>query len=254
MSRRGATVDTEGDEWGTVGSEQLVCERDGAATRLCCAECRAGICPACLVRTPVGHKCPDCAGGTAPVRPRRRAGLAGIAGAAVVALAVSLTLLRSTGGTTSDPVAVETSVGEPVATRQVMLGEEARDGQLVFVAEDFACRPKDVSPDAPTPPTAGKLCTLRFNVRNTSNGPATLLGRFQYLVDAQGRTYGADEALTRAVPENANRSLSELNINPDVVVPLALVFDVPATVEPIEAQFRGTGRSRFGVNVRLERR
>ncbi|MDQ3897716.1 MAG: DUF4352 domain-containing protein [Actinomycetota bacterium] len=200
----------------------------------------------------MGHKCPDCAGGTAEERPRRRVGLAAVAGLGVIALVGAVALLRSSGQTTSDPVAVETSVGEPVATRQVMLGEEARDGQLVFVAEDFACRPKD-APDAP-PTTPGKLCTLRFNVKNTSNAPAILLGRFQYLVDTQARTYGADEALTRAVPENGNRGLSEININPEVVVPLALVFDVPETVEPTEAQFRGTGRSRFGVNVRLQRR
>ena len=33
-----------------------------------------------------------------------------------------------------------------------------------------------------------------------------------------------------------------------------LVFDVPDTVEPAEAQFKGTGRSRLGVSVRLQRR
>ena len=81
-----------------------------------------------------------------------------------------------------------------------------------------------------------------------------MLGRFQYLVDGQRRTYGADEALTRAVPENANRGLSELNINPEVVVPWVFVYDLPDNVEPAEAQFRGTGRSRFGISVRLQRR
>jgi hypothetical protein len=125
-----------------------------------------------------------------------------------------------------------------------MIGDEAHDGQLVFVVDHFTCSARP----------AGKLCTLRFTARNTSDSPALLLGRFQYLVDAQSRTYGADEALTRAASENSSRSLSALNVNPGVVVPLVFVFDVPETVEPAEAQFRGTGRSRVGVNVRLERR
>lgn len=176
-----------------------------------------------------------------------------MAGIAVAAL-VAMTLLRSSGESTSDPVGVPTSLGEAVATRQAMIGEEARDGQLVFVVEDFACRPKQASPDLPAAQTAGKLCTLRFNVKNGSDSPAVLLGRFQYLVDAEARTYGADEGLTRALAENTNRSFSELNVNPEVVVPLVFVFDLPDAVEPTEAQFRGTGRSRVGVSVRLQRR
>ncbi len=175
-------------------------------------------------------------------------------GAVVLALLAGTLLLTSSDGTESDPVAVATSQGEAVPTRQTMMGEETRDGQLVFTVDDFACRPKEVPPDAPPGQAAGKLCTLRFNVKNASGSPALFLGRFQYLVDAQSRTYGADEASTRAVPEMANRNLSELNINPEVVVPLVFVYDLPESVDPAEAQFRGTGRSRFGVNVRLQRR
>lgn len=93
-----------------------------------------------------------------------------------------------------------------------------------------------------------------LTVRNFSDSPAVFLGRFQYLIDGALRSYGADEALSRDRPENASRSLSELTINPDIVVPMVLLFDVPDSVDPVEAQFKGTGRSRFGVNVRLQRR
>lgn len=164
---------------------------------------------------------------------------------AIVALVGAATLLRAPGGPTTDPVAVVSPTAEPMATRQAMIGEEARDGQLVFVVDEFACGAKQ---------PAGRICTLRFTVKNASGSPATMLGRFQYLVDPQRRTYGADDALTRAGSENGNRSLTELNINPEVMVPLSFVFDLPDGVEPTEAQFRGTGRSRVGVSVRLERR
>ncbi|MDQ4070816.1 MAG: DUF4352 domain-containing protein [Actinomycetota bacterium] len=168
-----------------------------------------------------------------------------VAGLALVGVVVAVMLFRPSGGSPTDPVA--TAGGEALVTRQPMIGEEARDGQLVFVVDDFGCQRREGQ-------GTGKLCTLRFNAKNASGSPAMLLGRFQYLVDAERRTYGADEALTRAVPENAGRSLSEINVNPEVVVPLVFVYEVPDSVEPTEAQFRGTGRSRFGINVRLQHR
>ncbi len=236
-----------------MDAEQLVCQRDGGPTRLRCAKCEAGICPDCLVRTPVGYKCPGCAGGRAATGGRSRAGRLLVGGAALLTLLGAVALLRTSGEAAPPRAVVETSVSEAPATRQAMIGEEARDGQLVFVVEDFACAAKEASLGAGAA-TAGKLCTLRFTVKNASSSPAMLLGRFQYLVDPQTKTYGADDALTRAAPENGNRSVSELNINPEVVVPLMFVFDLPDTVDPTEAQFRGTGRSRFGISVRLQRR
>ena len=237
-----------------MGTDELVCERDGAATRLRCAECSSGICPACLVRTPVGHKCPSCAGERAGARRRSPVPLL-VAGVAVVALLVGVLLTRpSTDTTAPDPVALQTDEAEVAQTRQAMIGEEARDGQLTFVVEDFTCQRERIPGGPLSRSPEGKLCLLRVNVRNVSGSPALLLGRFQYLVDGQSRTYGADGDLSRGLPENANRSLDELNVNPDVTVPVGLLFDIPSTVDPVEAQFKGTGRSRFGINVRLERR
>jgi len=229
------------------GGEDLVCRRDGTPTRLRCARCETGICPACLVRTPVGYKCAGCAGEREATGGRTRTGVLVASGVVVVALLIGVGLIRTSGRTPPDGVAVDTSTDEPADTEQPMIGEEARDGQLVFVVDDFGC-------EAKRPPTTGRLCMLRFHVTNGSSSPAALLGRFQYLVDPQSKTYGADDALTRAISENGNRSLAELNINPEVTVALTFVFDLPDAVEPMGAQFRGTGRSRIGVSVRLQRR
>ena len=234
-----------------MDSEQLVCQRDGVPTRLRCAKCEVGLCPACMVRTPVGHKCPSCAGQT-PEHRSRSPRLLILAGAAVAALLAGVILLRPTSENATDPVGLQTAGTDAPPTRQAMIGEEAHDGQLAFVVEDFGCGP-DMSAEAAARSAQGKLCLLRITVKNTSTSPALFLGRFQYLLDGQSRTYGPDEGLSRAVPENANRSLSELNINPGSTVPMVLLFDVPETLEPVEAQFKGTGRSRFGVNVRLQR-
>ncbi len=42
--------------------ETIYCARHkGVETRLSCSRCETPICPQCLVQTPVGAKCPDCA-------------------------------------------------------------------------------------------------------------------------------------------------------------------------------------------------
>lgn len=214
-------------------AEAEVCERDGVATRLRCARCEVRICPACLVRTPVGHKCPACAGPPVAARRRGRAGLLMATGVAVAGLLAAALVARSPDDPPAelpaDPVAAETA--RPSA--QAMIGEEVRDGQLAFVVEELDCAPM--------------LCTLRFTVRNDSRSPALLLGRFQYLVDGQARRHGPHEALT-------GRSLGEINVNPGVVLPLAFVYELPESAEPVEARFRGTGSSRFGISVLLRRR
>jgi len=62
-----------------------------------------------------------------------------MAGVALVAVLVGVSLLGGSRDTASDPVGVPATAGEAPATRQAMIGEEARDGQLVFVVEDLAC-------------------------------------------------------------------------------------------------------------------
>jgi Tol biopolymer transport system component len=70
-----------------MAEESLTCARHGTATRLRCAECGTPICPECLVKTPVGLKCPDHAETVVPrISRRRRTG--GLALAAVGLLAV----------------------------------------------------------------------------------------------------------------------------------------------------------------------
>jgi hypothetical protein len=131
-----------------------------------------------------------------------------------------------------------------------MLGEEVNDGQVTFVVTDFACGDKVIGPRT----AEGKFCRLHLRARNRSGGPAQLLSRFQYLLDGRSKTYGPDLALSQELGDNGGRPLSELNINPDITVDLVLLYDVPDTLDPLEAQLRGNGASRFGVRVRLQRR
>jgi len=136
---------------------------------------------------------------------------------------------------------------------QYRLVKATGDGQFSFVVDEFSCGARQLQAGALTREAQGTFCLLRFTVTNASNSPALFLSRFQYLLDGQ-RTYGPDDRLTAALPENGNRSLTDLNFNPGISVPVVLVFDVPDGLNPVEARLRGNGRSRLGVNVRLQRR
>ena len=56
----------------TTSGTELTCTRHGTPTRLTCAECATPICTECLVRTPVGMKCPEHAQADQIIRTVRR--------------------------------------------------------------------------------------------------------------------------------------------------------------------------------------
>jgi hypothetical protein len=175
--------------------------------------------------------------------------------AALLAAAVLVAMALRQPAKRAPDVAPPPSVApDSVPTAQAMIGEDTHDGQLAFVVDTFSCGPKQMQAPSGTRVAQGKFCELHLTVRNTSNSPAVFLERFQYLLDGQSRTFGPDDGLSQAAAENGNRSLSELNVNPGIAVPIVLVYDVPDTVDPVEVRLRGTGRSRFGASVRLQRR
>jgi hypothetical protein len=70
----------------------------GVETRLSCSSCGAPICPRCMVATPVGQKCPDCARQPGRARGTPRAVLvAKVAGASLAAAGAGTLLLALIG-------------------------------------------------------------------------------------------------------------------------------------------------------------
>lgn len=85
--------------------ETVECARHaGVETALRCSRCEAPICPSCLIQSPVGARCPDCARVVrAPMyvlsgQNMLRAGLASAVGGVVMGLLWALILLPFTRG------------------------------------------------------------------------------------------------------------------------------------------------------------
>ena len=228
---------------------ELTCEQDNAPTRLTCTQCATPICPRCLVRTPVGLKCPTC--GTrreAPSasRPARR-WLVPVVVAVVLAAVIGLPRLLS------DPSPQEEGpvrVGPEGRARFAVLGEEALDGNARFVVTEFECGPTEVGSGAVLRRAQGRYCFLGVTVRNVGREPVNLVGSAQVLLDGQGRRHAADERATAAHEANAGRDPAASVINPSNELRSVFVFDLPPDVDPLYANLRAAPGGP-GATVRL---
>ena len=230
---------------------ELTCERDGAVTRLTCVQCAVPICPQCLVRTPVGLKCPRCGAQrtSGAALPGRRATWAVPAVIVFVLLAVlGLPRVFSSRSTqdeasTANPL-VQTVppslgvAGPELRARYGRLGQEARDGDLAFTISAMDCGATEVTGGPEVRTAQGRFCFMKLDIRNFGRGPATFLGSAQTVLDQQERRFQPDPTATAADPDNAGRDLTRAVVNPGNQLSGVLVFDVPPDVTPVVASLR----------------
>ena len=123
----------------TTPDTDLTCSRHGTRTRLRCAECSTPICTECLVRTPVGMKCPEHAQADQIVRTVRRRSPKSLVLAAVGAAAVAgglVALVTVVGGKESGDTVGQAGPAAPspdrIQTPQVaVMGADGGDKQLL---------------------------------------------------------------------------------------------------------------------------
>lgn len=238
----------------------LTCERDKAATRLTCVQCAVPICPQCLVRTPVGLKCPRCGA----QRSKSGAGLQRrpMWAVPVVIVAVLLAVLglpklfssktSTEGPGTANPLA--STIPQPVGVagpelraRYARIGQEARDGDLAFTVASVDCGATKVTGGASTLTAQGHFCFLKVAIKNYGRGPAMVYGPSQALFDEQSRRFQADPNATAVDPDNAGQDFTRgVVVNPGNELSAVLVFDVPADVTPVVASFQASpGRGAY---------
>lgn len=218
-----------------AGSE-LVCEKDGQATRLTCAKCERPICPQCLVRTPVGLKCATCGTGTGRTEPRRAVWLVPLGIVVIFAVIVVPQLTNS-----SDEPSLEAvpRVPDPeVPARYARIGTEARDGDMAFTVTTFDCGATTVEGGPVVRRAQGTFCFMAVDLKNNGRMPVTFIARAQMLQDLQSREFGPDMAATSAHPANTGRDLGSVVINPGNALQGVIVFDVPPDADPVVAAFR----------------
>lgn len=235
-----------------ASAQEVTCERDGAPTLLTCVQCATPVCTQCLVRTPVGMKCEKCAD---PGAHRGRSSTNGLLRTLVplgVILLVAGTLLLPrllSGNGKEEPqdlIRMDPRAAEN-PSRYARFGQEARDGDLAFIASGMDCSATSIQAGGVTRTAQGRFCFVTVDVRNTGREPATLVEKNQTVLDKLNRRFEPDAAATAAHPANAGRDLTSLVINPGNQVHAVLVYDMPTDVDPVVASFHAgaTGPGAF---------
>jgi len=236
-----------------MGDVGLTCQRDGVETQLTCVGCGAPICPNCLVRTPIGLKCPECTGIGAK---QARRSTPVIALVALVALPVLVWLaLGATGsGSGSDDAARDLDVVD--ATTTARIGEEVRSGPFSFTVTSVDCVGPEVGTRPATRVAQGRFCLLYLTLRNAGERPELYSGPAQLVVDASAKRYNPGVMETGPPPpalvlDSGIREITTVRLNPGTELKGVLIFDMPAAARPAEFEFHHRPRT-AGARVRLD--
>lgn len=242
-----------------VATGVLMCERDGVATQLTCAGCGAAICPNCLVRTPVGMKCPDCTGESARGgRGGGRVPVAVVAAAvAVVALALLAWLAVGRSGSAADHASATNAGLDLVNTAsESRVGQEVRSGPFSFVVTRVDCVGQEVGTPPSTRVAQGRFCLLHLNLRNVGDQPEAYSGSDQLVADASARRYSPGTMAAGPPPPPlvtgaGETEITDVRLNPGSEIDGVLIFDMPVAAKPAEFEFH-PGPHTIGVKVRLD--
>lgn len=223
----------------------LRCPLDGDGTRLTCVQCGTPICPSCLMRTPVGLKCPTCVSPPAPPRRRRRP-LVAVA-VLVAGLAVPAALALADGPNDGPEEIVVGSAVPSGGPTTAVIGQERTVGSFAVTVTGVDCTAGQLgtAPVIRTP--HGRFCVASVSVRNDGLQPRVFPAPFQRMTDGV-RRFAPDMVMTRSRPAlvlaTGARELTPVPLNPGVTVEGVLVFDLPPDVEPTALELRGGSRDR----------
>ena len=231
-----------------TASGELTCERDGMATQLTCVGCGTAICPACLVRTPVGMKCPDCTGaGTGGRRGPGRVPIPPVAVVAVVLVAAVAWLAAGRSGP-SHSSAAPGGLDLVNTASESRVGQEVRSGSFSFTVTRVECVGQEVGTPPATREAQGRFCLLHLSLHNVGDQPATYSGSDQLVADTSAKRYSpgtmdAGPPPPPLVPGAGDKEITDVRLNPGSEADGVLIFDMPVAAKPAEFEFHAGPRT-----------
>lgn len=152
------------------------------------------------------------------------------------------------GGSKSGTNSSKSSGSKKAETAKV--GQAANDGKFEFTVSSVECGKTSVGANQYLTKTAqGQYCLLNVTVKNIGDQAQSLLSSNQFLLNASGQKYSADDMATIY---NAPNGTSWYNdINPGNSVNGAIVFDIPKDQTATTAELHDSAFSN-GVKVTLQ--
>lgn len=166
----------------------------------------------------------------------------------IIGLVIIGVISSAAGGSKSSTSSTKSSTTKAATTAKV--GQAANDGKFEFTVSSVQCGQTSVGSNQYLTKTAqGQYCLLNVSVKNIGDQAQSLLSSNQYLLNASGQKYSADDTATLY---NAPNGTSWYNdINPGNSVTGAIVFDVPKDQTPTTAELHDSAFSN-GVKVNLQ--
>ena len=166
----------------------------------------------------------------------------------IVALVIIVSAAGGSKTTTSTGSSKDSKTNIKVETAKI--GQAVNDGKLEFTVTSIECGKTSVGSNPYLTKTAqGQYCLLNVSVKNIGNEAQSLTSSSQYLLNASGQKYSADDLATMYNAPDGTTWYS--SINPGNSVAGAIVFDIPKDQTPVIAELHDSAFS-GGVKVDLQ--
>lgn len=169
----------------------------------------------------------------------------------ILGLIVISVISSAAGGGKTNTSTNSSSKSSTAKTAEVAkIGRPVNDGKFEFTVSSVECGKVSVgSSQYLTKSPQGQYCLLNVSVKNIGDQAQSLISSNQYLLNASGQKYSADDTATIY---NAPSGTSWYNdINPGNSVNGAIVFDIPKDQTPASVELHDSAFSN-GVKVNLQ--
>lgn len=168
----------------------------------------------------------------------------------ILGLFVIGVISSAVGGGSKSGTGTSSSKSSSKAAETAKVGQAANDGKFEFTVSSVECGKASVGTNQYLTKTAqGQYCLLNVTVKNIGDQAQSLLSSNQYLLNASGQKYSADDVATMYNTPNGTSWYND--INPGNSVNGAIVFDVPKDQTPTTAELHDSAFSN-GVKVNLQ--
>lgn len=168
----------------------------------------------------------------------------------ILGLVVIAVISSAAGGSKSNTNSGTSKSSSGKAAETAKIGQAANDGKFEFTVSSVECGKTSVGTNQYLTKTAqGQYCLLNVSVKNVGDQAQSLLSSNQYLLNASGQKYSADDVATMYNTPNGTSWYND--INPGNSVNGAIVFDVPKDQTPTTAELHDSAFS-GGVKVTLQ--
>lgn len=166
----------------------------------------------------------------------------------ILGLVVIAVISSAAGGGKSNTGTSKSSTNKAAETAKI--GQAANDGKFEFTVSSVECGKTSVGTNQYLTKTAqGQYCLLNVSVKNIGDQAQSLLSSNQYLLNASGQKYSADDVATMYNTPNGTSWYND--INPGNSVNGAIVFDIPKDQTATTAELHDSAFS-SGVKVNLQ--